>query len=93
MLSFTDSAHKVHEFEFPCQSMTPEENEKRVNRWVELLMDLKEGKRNWIDSVPPSPGSSHMTHSAQHRSTQLVQSKSQSVANIGRYFGLNSSNE
>jgi hypothetical protein len=91
MLSFSDSTHKVHEFEFPCQSMTPEENEKRVHKWVDLLMDIKDGKRNWIE--PPSPANSSVVHSAQHRSRQLMGPKSRSVANIGRFFGLNSSEE
>ena len=85
MLVFTDDANKRHEFEFPCQAMTPEENEKRVQKWVEVLIDLKEGKKYCADDLPVSMKS--QAHS--FRSTQLSESRSQkSVATLGRLFGL-----
>lgn len=88
ILSFTDDSNsKKHEFEFPCQAMTAEENEKRVQKWVEVLTDLKEGKRHYIDDTPPVSQKLH-PHSAQYRAAQLSGERSQSVANIARMFGM-----
>ncbi|CAE7506811.1 KIF6 [Symbiodinium microadriaticum] len=87
MLSFTDDSNKTHEFEFPCQAMTSEENEKRVLKWVELLSEVKDGKRNWMDDSQRD-NQQAFAHSPEKRSSQLVSSRSQSGASIGRFFGM-----
>mmetsp|Transcript_18695 Transcript_18695/g.27048 ORF Transcript_18695/g.27048 Transcript_18695/m.27048 type:complete len:769 (-) Transcript_18695:208-2514(-) len=70
VLSFSDPTNKVHEFEFPAGNLSEEENIRRVQRWADLLSDLKMGRKSLLENS--SSASSRYFSSSPKRSDEYI---------------------